>query len=241
MEDFENVIVFDIETTGIDPLKNNIIEIGALKIKDGKISEVFHELINPEIEIPHFITNITGITNEMVKDKPTIEDVVGKFIDFCDSEYIMGHNILFDYKFIKINASKYKLKFEKQGYDTLHIARKLLKNLPSKKLTDLCEHYQIPHERAHRADDDAKVTYELFLKLKDEFYRENTDVFVSKQMVYKIPKQSNITLKQEKYLKDLINIHNVDFDRNINLLTKSEASRIIDNIISKYGYVKKTI
>ena len=241
MENFENMIVFDIETTGIDPINNKIIEIGALKIKDGEISDVFHELIDPEIDIPYFITNITGITNKMVENKSKIKEVLERFIDFCDSEYIMGHNILFDYKFIKINASKYNMKFEKQGYDTLPMARKLLKHLPSKKLTALCEHYNIIHERAHRADDDAKVTYELFLKLKEEFYTENVEVFVSKQMVYKIPKKSNITLKQEKYLKDLISIHSVDIDKDISSLTKSEASRLIDNIIRKYGYVKRSV
>ena len=125
-------VCVDIETTGCKPMENKIIEIGAVKVKDGKIVDTFSRLIDPECNIPYYITNLTGITNDMVKGQDTIHIVLKEFIDFAEGDVIMGHNIMFDYSFLKCNAMVYNYKLEKRGIDTLKIARKTMPELESK-------------------------------------------------------------------------------------------------------------
>ena len=93
-------------------MENKIIEIGAVKVKDGKIVDTFSRLIDPECNIPYYITNLTGITNDMVKGQDTIDIVLKEFIDFAEDDVIMGHNIMFDYSFLKCNAMAYNYKLE---------------------------------------------------------------------------------------------------------------------------------
>ncbi len=234
-----NYIVLDIETTGLRPEQDKITEIGAVKIIDGDISEVFSRLINPQIQIPQIITEITGITNEMVKGSPDISVVLPEFIEFCEGYDIMGHNVRFDFSFLKYNAVTQKLKFNKNALDTLALARKFLKQISSRSLTNLCEYYSIEREHAHRGYDDAKATYKLYKRLKEDFWTEETaDLFIPKPIHYKPAKQEAITPRQEKYLKDLISYHNIDFKEQIDSLTKSQASRFIDKIISENGAIR---
>lgn len=234
-----NYIVLDIETTGLRPEIDKITEIGALKIIDGEVSEVFSRLINPQIQIPQMITEITGITNEMVKDAPNILAVLPEFIEFCEDYDIMGHNIRFDFSFLKYNAVVQKLKFNRNALDTLTIARKFLKQIKSRSLSNLCEYYNIERENAHRGYDDAEATYKLYKKLKEDFWTEETsDLFIPKPIHYKPIKQEPITPRQAKYLQDLIIYHNIDFKKQISELTKSQASRYIDKIISEKGNIR---
>ena len=130
----DNYVVFDLETTGCNPVNDYIIEIGAIKIENGEIHSVYNQMINPKIATPPLITNITGITNDMVKDKPTIDEVLEDFLVFCKEDYILGHNISFDYRFIKAKCYKRGYSFNKKAFDTLEIARKSLKDLPSRSL-----------------------------------------------------------------------------------------------------------
>ncbi len=116
-------IVLDIETTGLSPEFTAITEIGAAKIIDGMVTEVFDELINPQVNIPDNIVDLTGINNEMVKDKRLIDEVLPDFIDFCGEFPILGHNVMFDYSFLKTNALRLGLGFEKRGLDTMILAR----------------------------------------------------------------------------------------------------------------------
>ncbi len=182
-----SIIVFDIETTGSKPQIDSIIEIGAVKIVDDIIVGQWSELINPIVEIPENIINLTNITNEMIKDKPTIEMVLDSFIKFCEDSYIVGHNIIFDYSFIKANAIKYGYSFEKDAIDTLKLARMLLPDVTSKKLGALCEHYNINLTNAHRALHDAKATYELYKHLKEEFYTKSPELFIPQKIVWNPP------------------------------------------------------
>lgn len=231
----ESYIVLDIETTGISPTENKITEIGAVKIINGQVVDRYEQLINPQVAISEHITSITGITNEMVADQPTIEVVLPQFITFLEDHIIVGHNIMFDYKFLKINASKLGLAFEKKAMDTLAIARKTLRNLTSRSLESLCLHYEINRERGHRAYDDAYATYELLTILYDQFHDVNQDLFVAQELIYKMPKLSPITPKQKRFLSQLISLHQVNFEENIDTLTKSQASKAIDKILHKYG------
>lgn len=230
-------VVFDIETTGLRPKTDKIIEIGAVKIKDGEQTEIFSELINPGVKLPKVINEVTGITDEMLKGKRSINDVLPDFVKFCDTEVVMGHNLMFDYSFISVNAVNMNLKFEKSGIDTLKIAKKHLSGLESRKLDYLCSYYGIEDKEHHRAYNDAAVTYKLYLKLAELFESPEDAVFVPQKMVYKSKKQSPITEKQKVYLIDLIKYHRIDFKQDINMMTKSEASRWIDKILSTYGRI----
>lgn len=103
----DEYIVLDIETTGLSKYMHNITEIAAVKIKDDKIVDEFHTLINPKEPIPRFITRLTGITNEMVKNSPTIKEALPDFLEFLGSTTIIAHNATFDYGFIEYNAKKH--------------------------------------------------------------------------------------------------------------------------------------
>ena len=118
----KSYIAFDLETTGLDPMNNEIIEIGALKVRDGKVSERFMEFIKPQELISPAITGLTGISNDMVASARPARSVITDFIDFCEEDILIGHNIIFDYSFTKCTAAREGLPFEKMGIDTLKIA-----------------------------------------------------------------------------------------------------------------------
>ena len=135
-------IAFDIETTGLDSMYDEIIEIGAIKIEDGKEIETFSTLIKPEYEIDEFITELTGITNEMVMDAPKIGEVLPKFMDFIKDSVILGHNINFDINFIYDNLINEDMKpITNDFVDTLRLSRRLLPELKHHRLSDLANYY----------------------------------------------------------------------------------------------------
>ena len=228
-------VCFDIETTGLNLSNAEIIEIGALKVKEGKVSHVFSEFIRPMNGIPKHITELTGINDTMVEDSDPVDIVVRRFIDFVADDILIGHNIMFDYSFIKTAANREKLHFEKMGIDTLGLSRKLHKELDSKSLESMCKHYNIINRNAHRAYDDAKATALLYVNLCNGFFQENPSVFKPKPLLYKVKKIQPITNRQKKTLIDLIKYHKIDNILCDDTLTQSEASRLIDKINLQYG------
>lgn len=230
-----NYVAFDLETTGLDVEKDAIIEIGALKVIDGKVTERFMEFVKPDKPISPMITNITGITNEMVANARPTKDIIRDFVNFCGDYVLVGHNIMFDYKFAKKYASECGLSFEKKGLDTLKIARKTLKQLESKSLGSLCEHYHIINQAAHRAYHDALATAKIYHMLAHEFETKDGKSFIPEQLQYKPKKIQPCTAKQMEYLHMLCCHHNIKMQCNPETLTRSEASKLIDSIISNYG------
>lgn len=241
-------VCFDIETTGLNPQADKVIEIGAVKVKDKKIVEFFSELINPGVKLSPLITNLTGISDDMLKDADTEEQVIQKFVDFTEDYVVIGHNIMFDYSFIKTAAGRIHAGkihsgiihsgFEKRGIDTLELCRKLHGNLESRSLESMCRYYNINNEHAHRAYEDAKATVMLYVNLCNEFFQINPQVFEPKQLIYKVKKVQFITKKQKNYLIDLLKYHNIDIVQPIDVLTQSEASKWIDEIIFNHGRMK---
>ncbi len=227
----------DIETTGISPQHAQIIEIGALKVRDGEVVDTFSQLIDPGVSVPTEITALTGITTDMVEGQPSIDIVLPEFIDFAEDDLLLGHNVRFDYSFLKQNAMNLNLDFSKSGMDTLRIARAKCPELKSRSLDFLCEHFCINDENHHRAFNDAKVTSELYLMFYDMYRNDNPELFQPKEFTYKPKKSSPITEKQKKYLLALISYHNLGIDYDIDELSKSEASRKIDLIISTKGKI----
>lgn len=231
----KDYVAFDLETTGLNVETDHIIEIGALKVKDGKVCERFIEFVKPPTSISTMITNITGITNEMVADARDTQDIIRDFVAFCGDCVLLGHNIMFDYKFMKKYASEYGHAFEKSGIDTLKIARKMLCNLESKSLGTLCEHYGIVNQAAHRAYHDALATAKIYHYLAHDFEDKEAKLFIPEPLQYKAKKTQPCTAKQIEYLKTLCAYHNICMHAHPEELTRSEASRFIDSIISTHG------
>ncbi len=160
-------IAFDIETTGLDSMYDEIIEIGAIKIEDGKEIETFSTLIKPEYEIDEFITELTGITNEMVIDAPKINEVLPKFMDFINDSVILGHNVNFDINFIYDNLINEDMKpITNDFVDTLRLSRRLLPELKHHRLSDLANYYNIDTTGSHRSLTDVRITIDIFKNLE---------------------------------------------------------------------------
>mgnify|MGYP000075968940 CR=1 FL=1 len=229
----KSYVCFDLETTGLDPLYNEIIEIGALKVRDGKVAERFMEFIHPQEEISPMITNLTGITNEMVANARSANAVISDFLEFCEDDVLIGHNVGFDYSFMKSGASNLGLTFEKFGIDTFKIAQRTLKSLPSKSLSSLCEYYQIENKAAHRAYYDALATAKLYQTLAHYFEAENPRLFSPVQLNYKIKKPRPATAKQIAFLTSLARKKKVCADWDPDTLTLSDASRLIDMMLKQ--------
>jgi len=160
-----DVVVFDIETTGLEASRCEIIEIGAVKIHKGKITETFETLIKPKGEIPEEIINLTGITPEMVVNSPSIKQVMPDFYKFCYGCTIMAYNIDFDYKFISLYGRKFGYIFDNHQIDVLYLARAFIPGLKNFKLSTVCKKLDISLENAHRAVHDAMATAEVVIKL----------------------------------------------------------------------------
>lgn len=229
----KSYIAFDIETTGLNPLENEIIEIGALKVRDGKVADRFIEFIRPLAPISPMITNLTGITNEMVAGAKTRCQVVGDFLDFCENDVLIGHNVIFDYSFVKCSAMQDGLAFEKMGIDTLKIAKKVHTDLESKSLGSLCSHYHIENKAAHRAYHDALATAKLYQTLAHYFEEADPKLFKPVQLTYKVKKPQPATPKQLAFLNNLVQKKHIQPEWNPDTLTRSEASRIIDRLLKE--------
>jgi DNA polymerase III epsilon subunit family exonuclease len=158
-------VVFDIETTGLDFALNKIIEIGAVKLKNGEITETFSQLIDPMVFLPSKIIELTGITEDDLKGKPAIEKVLPQFYEFCKNSVLVGHNIIdFDMKFIDISAKNLNIRFDNKRVDTLLLARKYLR-LPNYKLATVAQHLGVELINAHRAMNDVRACAEVFKRL----------------------------------------------------------------------------
>ena len=160
-----DVVVFDIETTGLEATRCEIIEIGAVKIHNGKITETFETLIKPIQEIPDEIIELTGITPDMVVNSPSFKQVIPDFYKFCYGTTIMAYNIDFDYKFISVHSKKCGYIFDMKQIDAMYLARAFVPGLKNFKLSTVCKKLGVSLENAHRAVHDAMATAEVVIKL----------------------------------------------------------------------------
>lgn len=160
----DSFVIFDIETTGFSPIANRIIEIGAVKIKNGKEESTFSAFVNPDVPIPYRIEKLTGISDNMVLDAPMIREVLPKFLEFCGDSILVAHNANFDMSFILENARKQKIPTDFTYVDTVGIARMLLPGQSKHTLDAVAKTLGVSLENHHRAVDDAKATAEIFRK-----------------------------------------------------------------------------
>jgi DNA polymerase-3 subunit alpha (Gram-positive type) len=233
----DEYIAIDLEMTGLKVKTDRILEIGAVKIKGNQLEDTFQTFVNPHRKLDGEITKLTGITDEMVADAPDAKDAFLAFLEFSQDLALIGHNVMFDYSFLKQCAVNCDVDFERPVIDTLKIARKLLVEPEKKSLASLCTYFQIEQRNAHRALDDAISAAKLFLCLKECHGESNPEIFVPKPVKYKVKKQGPLTPAQKRDLNHLMIYHRIEFDIEIDSLTKSEASRLIDRIYATYGRI----
>ena len=232
-------ICFDLETTGLSPEKDEIIEIGAVKVIEGKVVDRFMHFVKPDTPISDMVTGITGITNAMVVDAGPTDRIIFDFLQFCEDYPVLGHNLMFDYRFMCRYAKKYYMDFAKEGLDTLKIARKVLPELSSRSLESLCDHYGIVNASAHRAYHDALATAKIYQTLKHYYSEKHGELFVPEPLKVKQKKVSPATNRQKEYLNELVKYHKISINNDLETLTRSEASRLIDKIILNHGQMSR--
>ena len=230
----DSYIALDLETTGLNPAYDRIIEIGMAKVEQGNVAATYSTLINPGITVGERVVELTGIHNNELTDKPRIEDEIRNILDFIGDYPILGHNIIFDYSFLKKAAVNNNLVFPSAGIDTLKMARRILPELEHKKLDYLCEYLKIDPGNSHRALDDALSASGIYWKMYT-IKPDDSGFEIPSELVYSVKKDSPITQAQRNYLTALVVKHNVKLDIPIDEMTKSIASRNIDKILSEYG------
>lgn len=232
-EMINSYISIDLETTGLEPKHDKIIEIGALRVVDGEIQDSFSSFVNPGRALEERITELTGITDADLSCAPYMEQVLPRLLSFMGDLPLLGHSILFDFSFLKKAAVNEKLGFERQAVDTLKIARKYLPDLESRSLDYLCRHYRIPHQ-AHRALEDARATHVLYGKLGEQFGEQEPEdgLFAPKPLCYQVKRDTPATKAQKEQLLRLLEHKNIKLPMEIERLTRSEASRLVDKIKS---------
>ncbi len=199
-EDFHldgEFVVFDLETTGLSSNNEGITEIAGVKIKGGEITETYSTFVNPEKPIPIKITELTGITNDMVKNERPIREVLPEFLSFADGCCLVAHNADFDMGFIRAKAKQSGRAVNNPVADTLKFSRVLLKNLRRHKLNLVAKHFEISLENHHRAIDDAMATAKIFLRFREMLKEEGLATF----------KEINETLGKKRENKSLYSYH----------------------------------
>ena len=231
----DSYIAVDVETTGLEVRQEKITELALVRVEGDTVTDCFSTLVNPGRPISEMVSSLTGITDAMVKDAPAVEEVIGDALDFAGDLPLLGHNLLFDYRFIKKAAVNSGLAFERQGIDTLHLCRLFMGTEQKKNLTDACAFYQIPQPQAHRALADAQSAHLLFQQLKRLQGGERPQAYVPASLVYQPKREQPATKRQKEYLQDLIKCHRINITVQLDALSRSEASRMIDRIILQHG------
>nr|WP_315049349.1 3'-5' exonuclease [uncultured Lachnoanaerobaculum sp.] len=226
-------IAIDLETTGIRLSKDKIIEVGLLKVKDSHIIDTFSCVINPDMQVDDKILELTKISENELRNAKRIYEVINHIVDFCEDYVLLGHNTIFDYSFVKKEANRAGLEFEKRGIDTYKLCKKVLPENVRKNLTDACSYFGIERKNSHRAFSDAFYTHVLFQEIIKNF---KTLEISSESMKVKIKKFVPIRKRTKEDLQKLLNCHRIGCKVNIDLLSESEAKRMMDKIKSGSMY-----
>lgn len=229
-------VCIDLETSGLSPKHDKIIEIGAVKIIDGIKTDTFSSYINPGRKLDERITELTGIKESDLENAPSIDKVINQIISFIGDLPLLGHRIIFDFSFLKQAAVNAGLSFDKEGVDTLKISRVCFPELPSKRLTDMCKYYSITLD-AHKAFNDAMATVSLYDCLKRDFEDKYPEQFKKTKLIYNVKKETPIRPGQIEKLSALIERHGIDCPYDLTKMSRNEASRYYDVLRAKYGNV----
>lgn len=163
-------VVIDLETTGAKAPPCRVTEIGACKIRKGKVTEEFHTLVNPETSIPPFITSLTGISDAMVREAPRFSDIAGDLLEFIGDSVLVAHNARFDMGFLNYEIGRVysELKLRNPALCTVQLSRRLLPDIENHKLNTVARHFAVELLNHHRAGDDARATARIFVNLLED-------------------------------------------------------------------------
>ena len=238
----DNYCVLDLETTGLSPNYDSIIEIGIIKVKENKIVDKYNSLINPGFLINEYITSITGITNEMLKGKPKIIDLKKEVLNFIGNDVLVGHNISFDVSFLQ---KEFNEELKNEYIDTLQFCRKLFKELSHHRLTDMSNYLEISRNE-HRSMSDCLCTKELYDCIKEKMKNnglEINDIFAKKNYSSKnidihAIKPDNIEIDEDNFF---YNKHCV-FTGKLEKMIRKDAMQLVVNVggILDNSVTKKT-
>lgn len=238
----DNYCVLDLETTGLSPNYDSIIEIGIIKVKENKIVDKYNSLINPGFLINEYITSITGITNEMLKGKPKIIDLKKEVLNFIGNDVLVGHNISFDVSFLQKGFNE---ELKNEYIDTLQFCRKLFKELSHHRLTDMSNYLEISRNE-HRSMSDCLCTKELYDCIKEKMKNnglEINDIFAkknnsSKNIDIHAIKPDNIEIDEDNFF---YNKHCV-FTGKLEKMIRKDAMQLVVNVggILDNSVTKKT-
>lgn len=236
----QDYVVIDLEMTGLNPKTDKILELAAVRVRNGQEVAVYSRIVNPQVPLSEKITELTGITAEEAEAGAPADESVAKFLEFLGEDVLVGQNVIFDYSFLKQWAVNHKKPLEKKAVDTLKLARAFLPAEQKKDLESLCAYFAVERVHAHRALDDARETAQIFEILKSLYANDETkNYFEPKELQYKAKKQSLATAKQKEYLKRLARYHGIELEEFPAVMTKSEASRLTDKLLAQYGKIKE--
>ncbi len=212
----QSYVVFDIETTGLSATRDKIIEIGAVKVTATSVVEKFQRFVNPNEFLSEFTTKLTSITDEMIANAPSIDDVLPEFLDFCNGSILVAHNAIFDVGHIRENAKKLNLEFDESLYiDTLNLARYFYSDkLKRFNLKAVAKYFKVKQENHHRADDDAYVTAQIWQSMLQDlsgkdiksFKEINEAIDLKESWKHVMPYHLNVLTQTQEGYKNLFKI-----------------------------------
>lgn len=231
----DKYIVIDLETTGLNPEHDEIIEIGAVKVQDNNIIDEFSSLIQPNSFVDDFITQLTGITNDMLKPAPLLKDILPTFKDFIEYDILAGHNVHFDINFLYDNFEKYNNHIlDNNILDLLRISRAVLPDLNNHKLVTLAKQFDIETKGHHRALNDCYITYKCIKNINQYAFDNNIDM--NNTSYYKTafkPRQklSELTPECTSFNEDNIFYNKkIVFTGELKYYPRKEAAQIVVNL-----------
>lgn len=240
-------VAVDLETTGLSVRKEKIIEVGAVRVVDGNPVETLSLLVNPGRRLKEEVSALTGITDAMLGKAPAVGQVIARVANFCGALPLVGHNLPFDYRFLKQAAADAGLPFNHSGVDTMDLCRRFMPNGEPKGLDAACRWYDAWEgmERIggeftpHRALADAWAAHCLLKALWERHGLDCQEAFHGKRLQYKVKKEKPATKRQKEVLRELAKYHRIDLSVDWEGLTQSEGSRLTDQIIFKFGRVHR--
>lgn len=234
-------IAIDLETTGLNPKTERIIEIGAVKVQEGAVIDRYSTFVSPERKLDERIEKLTGICDADLKDAPILDEVLPKLLSFCGEMPLLGHHIIFDYSFLKRAAVNRRYEFERDGIDTLKICRYFMPEEEKKNLAAACRYFSVDSGESHRAFSDALAAHLLYQELRKRYFLTMPEVFSAKQLIYKVKREQPASKKQKEVLRELLKYHRITLSAQIDSLSRNEISRITDKIISQHGRIEKQV
>ncbi|MGM9669744.1 MAG: exonuclease domain-containing protein [Faecousia sp.] len=239
-------VVIDLETTGFDYNWDDIIEMAAIRYRDGIEVQRYEQLIEVGYSLPNFITELTGISNEMLSGCPHIEEAIHVFSQFIGDDIIIGHNVSFDMRFLNKAYRTYLDKSIDNSYvDTMRISRKLFPNWEHHRLSDLAEHYGLSHEHSHRSAVDCDITNRCYRNMREAILVQDTEEGFIKRFTYHSHrvKASDINASTDEFNPDHPLYHkNIVFTGALSQMTRAEAMQLVANCggICGNGVTKET-